>query len=103
MSDPHLDGGEHSTSRFERVLDHLRTLSGALDAVVVTGDIANEDAADEYRRATELSELAFPVFSCPGNHDDRTTYRPRVAARRTRRHDTDQPGPPRGRNAVRAL
>ncbi|SFE04975.1 hypothetical protein SAMN04487819_10748 [Actinopolyspora alba] len=33
LSDPHLDGGEHSTARFERVLDHLRKLRGALDAM----------------------------------------------------------------------
>ncbi|MFI0235253.1 metallophosphoesterase [Streptomyces sp. NPDC016845] len=82
ISDLHLDGTPRATERARRVLDHLRTLPGPVDALLVTGDIADHGAESEYEEAGELLGLhdpaapfPFPVLTCPGNHDSRAPYR----------------------------
>ncbi|TDV55435.1 metallophosphoesterase [Actinophytocola oryzae] len=81
ISDLHIgkdhdgDGGVRALHRAQRVIDHLNTLQGGLDGVLVTGDIADHGTPDEYRTARELlATLRFPVLTCPGNHDDRVNY-----------------------------
>ncbi|MFI9773318.1 metallophosphoesterase [Streptomyces sp. NPDC051956] len=80
ISDLHLDGTPRATARARRVIDHLRALSGPLDALLVTGDIADHGAESEYEEAAELlglhdGDAPFPVLTCPGNHDSRAPYR----------------------------
>ncbi|MEV0096458.1 metallophosphoesterase [Streptomyces sp. NPDC050738] len=76
ISDLHLDGDARATERTTRVVDYLRSLTRQPDAVLVTGDIADHGAPAEYAEAAELlARLDAPVFTCPGNHDDRTAYR----------------------------
>ena len=76
ISDLHLDGTPATTERTVRALDHLRSLPQTPDALLVTGDIADHGALEEYEEAARLlGELPFPVLPCPGNHDDRTALR----------------------------
>ncbi|NEB76175.1 phosphodiesterase [Streptomyces sp. SID14478] len=80
ISDLHLDGTPRATERARRVLAHLRALPGPVDALLVTGDIADHGAEAEYEEAAELFGLhgpaaPFPVLTCPGNHDSRVAYR----------------------------
>jgi 3',5'-cyclic AMP phosphodiesterase CpdA len=47
-----------------------------LDAIVVTGDIADHGLPAEYEQArTIFSSSRYPLFPCPGNHDARAAYR----------------------------
>ncbi|MFH8687790.1 metallophosphoesterase [Streptomyces anulatus] len=75
ISDLHLDGSERATRRAARVMDHLRALPRPVDALLVTGDIADHAAEAEYEEAVRLLDAPFPVLACPGNHDARPAYR----------------------------
>ncbi|MFD8672947.1 phosphodiesterase [Streptomyces seoulensis] len=75
ISDLHLDGGERATRRAERVMDHLRALPHPVDAVLVTGDIADHGTEAEYEQAARILAAPFPVLTLPGNHDVRAAYR----------------------------
>ncbi|GAA1442771.1 metallophosphoesterase [Nocardiopsis tropica] len=75
ISDLHLDGTDRATERATRTVDYLRGLPQAPDALLVSGDIADHGAREEYAEAAGLLDLPFPVLSCPGNHDDRAAYR----------------------------
>lgn len=75
ISDLHLDGGERATRRAERVMDHLRSLPRPVDALLVTGDIADHGAEAEYEEAARILAAPFPVLTCPGNHDSRPAFR----------------------------
>lgn len=80
ISDLHLDGTARATERAERVRDRLRRLPGRVDALLVTGDIADHGAEAEYEEAARLlgplgDDTPFPVLTCPGNHDSRAPYR----------------------------
>ncbi|WP_175407872.1 phosphodiesterase [Streptomyces sp. TRM64462] len=78
ISDLHVDGGENSLRRVERTVAHLMGLRSGVDAVVVTGDVADHGTAEEYRLVREaLAPLhdRYPVLLCPGNHDVRGEFR----------------------------
>lgn len=75
LSDTHLDDTPESAARTARVLDHLHALARPVDAIVITGDIADHGLADEYRLAAKLFASPVPVLVCPGNHDVRDAYR----------------------------
>ncbi|MGW4086305.1 metallophosphoesterase [Streptomyces sp. NPDC004822] len=75
ISDLHLDGTNRATERAARVMDHLRNLPHPVDALLVTGDIADHGAEAEYEEAARLLTAPFPVLTCPGNHDVRPAYR----------------------------
>ena len=76
FSDTHLDGRKGRAERAAAVVAYLNGLSMPLDAVVVTGDIADHGLPAEYEQArTILSASRHPVFPCPGNHDTRALYR----------------------------
>jgi Icc protein len=79
VSDLHL-GQDHDPARAlrraERVVGYLNALPGEIDAILVSGDIADHGAPAEYTAARELLATArFPVLTCPGNHDDRAAFR----------------------------
>jgi 3',5'-cyclic-AMP phosphodiesterase len=73
LSDLHLDDGPRAEERVAAVLGYLADL--AVDAVVVTGDIADHGAPSEYARAAALLKHPAPVLVCPGNHDVRAAFR----------------------------
>ncbi|MEV5575307.1 metallophosphoesterase [Spirillospora sp. NPDC052269] len=75
VSDVHLDTGERATERTRAVMTYLEDLPHDLDAVLVTGDIADHGRPGEYELARELLASRHPVMVCPGNHDDRAAFR----------------------------
>ncbi|MFE6331719.1 metallophosphoesterase [Streptomyces sp. NPDC057798] len=75
ISDLHLDGSERATRRAIRVMDYLRALPHPVDALLVTGDIADHGTEAEYEEAAQILAAEFPVLTCPGNHDARAAYR----------------------------
>ncbi|MFE9819921.1 metallophosphoesterase [Streptomyces sp. NPDC005773] len=75
ISDLHLDGSERATERAVRVMDYLRALPRPVDALLVTGDIADHGEEAEYEEAARILAAPFPVLTCPGNHDARPAYR----------------------------
>ena len=75
VSDLHIDGGEERTARAERVMDYLAALPRPVDAVLVTGDVADHGQPAEYQTARELLRGPAPVLACPGNHDRRASFR----------------------------
>ena len=63
-------------------------LGGPPDAVLLTGDIAHNGAAEEYELAHALLErLEAPLFALPGNHDERERLRQRFGLPDTGRAD----------------
>lgn len=78
VSDLHLDGGRRAEARARQVVSHLAELPGTIDAVLVTGDLADHGTEAEYRQVRDvLAPLyeRFPVLLCPGNHDSRGPLR----------------------------
>lgn len=75
LSDTHLDGGPRAAARARAVMDHLDALPYDLDAVLVTGDIADHGLPAEYEEAREVLKSRHPVLVCPGNHDVRAPFR----------------------------
>ncbi|MFF1613724.1 metallophosphoesterase [Amycolatopsis sp. NPDC058278] len=75
LSDLHLDGGPRAEDRVAAVMGYLGGFAWPVDAVVVTGDIADHGTAAEYARAAELLKHPAPVLVCPGNHDVRAAFR----------------------------
>lgn len=81
VSDLHIDLGERATERARRLIGVLGRLSG-LDAVLVTGDIADHGTAAEYALVRDLlAELDGPVLVLPGNHDVREQFGPALLGR----------------------
>jgi Icc protein len=75
VSDTHLDCGPRNVERAARVMSYLNDLPGPVDAVVVTGDIADHGRPAEYDEARKILSSPLPLFTCPGNHDVRAAYR----------------------------
>ena len=76
VSDIHLDGSPERARRARAVMDRLRRARAPLDAILVTGDLAEHAAREEYELAAELVGAAgVPFHVLPGNKDDRATMR----------------------------
>jgi Icc protein len=75
LSDTHFDGSQERADRAAKVMAHLNEAPQPLDAILVTGDIADHGLATEYEEARKILSSPYPVFSCPGNHDVRGAYR----------------------------
>ncbi|MBA4864749.1 metallophosphoesterase [Streptomyces sp. PSKA54] len=75
LSDIHIDDGPRSIDRTRTVMKHLNDLPYDLDAVLVTGDIADHALPAEYEQARKLLVSRHPMLVCPGNHDDRGAFR----------------------------
>ncbi|PAZ12355.1 metallophosphoesterase [Streptomyces sp. SA15] len=85
LSDTHLDrsggpdeDGADGTAALCRLLGELGHLDD-LDAVIVTGDVADDGSHEAYTRAHELlsgyaGRRRASVFYTTGNHDDRTAF-----------------------------
>ncbi|MGW7137710.1 metallophosphoesterase [Streptomyces xanthophaeus] len=75
LSDVHLDGDGRAADRTRAVMEYLDALPYDLDAVLVSGDIADNGKAAEYEEARELLVSRHPLVLCPGNHDERAAFR----------------------------
>jgi len=79
ISDIHIGGSEDGKDpipRVEAVIEAIRSLPNAPDAVLVSGDITDDGAEEGYRTAREmLARLEVPLYALPGNHDDRARLR----------------------------
>lgn len=82
FTDPHLfaspEGklrGVETLASLRSVLAHAAGRLSAIDAVVCTGDVVNDDAGGYAHFARELSTLGKPVYCVPGNHDDAALMR----------------------------
>jgi Icc protein len=75
LSDIHIGGSADSVRRADAAMRYLDSLPYDLDAVLVTGDIADHGLAEEYEQARKLLNSRHPVLVCPGNHDVREEFR----------------------------
>ncbi|MBS1676727.1 MAG: phosphodiesterase [Actinobacteria bacterium] len=80
ISDPHLGEppivGVKPKKALREVVAAIAALPNQVDAVLVSGDLAEHGAAAEYELAAELiGAIGAPIHVLPGNHDDRTTMR----------------------------
>ncbi|MFJ4862834.1 metallophosphoesterase [Streptomyces sp. NPDC088748] len=75
LSDVHLDGDRRAADRTRTVMEYLDALPHDLDAVLVSGDIADHGEDAEYEQAAELLRSRHPLVVCPGNHDERAAFR----------------------------
>jgi Icc protein len=79
LSDPHIGGewgGPDPVAGLAAAVDAVRRLPQRPHAVLLTGDVADNAADAEYRRAVELlAPLEAPVYPLPGNHDQRDGLR----------------------------
>ncbi|NLG45453.1 metallophosphoesterase [Gordonia sp. (in: high G+C Gram-positive bacteria)] len=77
ISDLHVNGTAEHRKRVDAVMDYLNGRCGGprnIDALLVTGDIADEGLPEEYREAVDALATDIPVLWTLGNHDDRTAY-----------------------------
>ncbi|MEU8777199.1 metallophosphoesterase [Streptomyces sp. NPDC048606] len=75
LSDVHFDGEPRAAERARTVMAYLDALPYDLDAVLISGDIADDGAAHEYAQARATLVSRHPTVVCPGNHDDRRAFR----------------------------
>jgi 3',5'-cyclic AMP phosphodiesterase CpdA len=76
ISDTHFDLGPRNAERAERVMAYLADLRRRPDAILVTGDVTDSGKPDQYREARVALDAAdLPVYSIPGNHDERAAFR----------------------------
>jgi len=77
LSDPHLFGradralrGVVTRTSLQAVLRHARAHHWDAEALLLTGDLVNDDAAGYATVRELLGNLGKPVWCLPGNHDD---------------------------------
>jgi Icc protein len=75
VSDVHLDGSPERARRARAAMDRLHAARTPLDAVLVTGDIADHGRPSEYEEARAILSAPCPVLFLPGNHDERDAFR----------------------------
>jgi 3',5'-cyclic-AMP phosphodiesterase len=77
FTDPHLYGGEHETLRgvatlpaLQAALAHARAHDWPPEALLVTGDLVQDDPAGYAHFRRVFGSLGLPVLCLPGNHDE---------------------------------
>jgi Icc protein len=79
LSDPHIGAtwaGGDPVARLRAAVESVRRLPDVLDALLMSGDLADNAADGEYKLVRELlAQLGVPVYVVPGNHDHRDTLR----------------------------
>ena len=79
LSDPHVGArweGVDSSAVLADVVAFAGSVGPRPDAILVSGDLAEHGADDEYETVLRIaSSLGAPVFAVAGNHDDRITLR----------------------------
>lgn len=71
ISDSHVraDDDGAAAQRLQRAVRQAERYRA--DAIVITGDLVNNERADEYRvLADTIRDVATPIYLMPGNHDD---------------------------------
>jgi 3',5'-cyclic-AMP phosphodiesterase len=75
LSDPHIGaewGGGDPVARLEAAVESIRSMRPEPDALLVSGDLADNAEDAQYERVRELlAPLQAPVYVLPGNHDER--------------------------------
>jgi 3',5'-cyclic-AMP phosphodiesterase len=75
LSDPHIGaewGGGDPVAGFAAAVESVRALQLQPDAVLVSGDLADNATDAEYEQVLELlAPLQAPLYVLAGNHDDR--------------------------------
>ena len=103
VSDIHFGTSDRNEARANRLFARLASLTRPLDALVITGDIADNGRPEEYEKARALiSTLPFPVLSLPRQPRRARPFQ-RSATRPRPRRRTSQPGAHRGRRSLRPL
>jgi 3',5'-cyclic AMP phosphodiesterase CpdA len=75
LSDLHIDGTDEARTRMERVASYLGGLASSVDAVLVSGDVSDTGAAEDYVVARALlAQSPAPVLFAVGNHDLRAPF-----------------------------
>src|SRR5213082_374373 len=80
LSDPHIGatwgGDADPVAGLAATVEAVRRLPDAPDAVLMSGDLADNAADGEYELVHELlGQLGAPAYVLPGNHDDRDALR----------------------------
>jgi 3',5'-cyclic-AMP phosphodiesterase len=79
LSDPHIGadwGVGDPAAGLAATVDAIRSLQPQPEAVLISGDLADNAADSEYAQLRELlSPLRAPVYVLPGNHDERGALR----------------------------
>ncbi|SEH02827.1 3',5'-cyclic AMP phosphodiesterase CpdA [Nonomuraea solani] len=75
LSDVHFGATPESAGRADAVMRYLDALPADLDAVLITGDIADHGLPEEYEAAAKVLTSRHPVLIGPGNHDVRGEFR----------------------------
>jgi 3',5'-cyclic-AMP phosphodiesterase len=76
ISDTHVraDDGGAAARQLQRALEQAHEYRA--DVIVLTGDLANDERADEYEvLARTIEDVSRPLYLLPGNHDDRALIR----------------------------
>jgi 3',5'-cyclic-AMP phosphodiesterase len=75
LSDPHIGAAwaeDQPAAKLAAAIDRVLALEERPDAVLVTGDLAEHAADDEYEQVRALlGRIDAPSYVLPGNHDDR--------------------------------
>jgi 3',5'-cyclic-AMP phosphodiesterase len=83
ISDPHVrsDDGGANADNLRRALRQAGAYRA--DAILLSGDLVNDEGADEYAALAEtLAAAPAPIYLMPGNHDDRALLRAAFPAHR---------------------
>jgi Icc protein len=79
LTDPHIGatwGGGAPAAGLRAVLAAMLKLRPGVDAVLISGDLADHASDAEYEELSELvADLDAPVYVLAGNHDDREALR----------------------------
>ena len=68
LSDPHIDGSSERLHRLQAVLQKVAELP-ELDAVLISGDLADHGTASEYDQFFDALPPSGPILTVAGNHD----------------------------------
>jgi 3',5'-cyclic-AMP phosphodiesterase len=80
VTDVHLgfepdNPSEFNRKRLDQVIKYFASMTPQPDMLLATGDLVDRGDADSYRRLQNaLSQCPFPVWPCPGNHDQRDNF-----------------------------
>jgi 3',5'-cyclic-AMP phosphodiesterase len=82
ITDCHVDDRDPaSADALAAAVDTVLGIDPLPDALLLTGDLANQATGSEYRRVAQLIEpLPMPVHVVAGNHDDRDALRAHLGA-----------------------